>query len=215
MSSFPLARNAILALVLVCCTLGTGAGESESYVFVPEPDFDGAAVLSGSTWIGHGPGFTLRLQRVDEAQRLAFIEKVTGVATDPFATRPGNEPRFLSFLAQLENNGGGSLVFRAQQCWLITNKKEHLSPMAMDTLRATYGVMGQEMSPAYGRVDSAFLPTTRTLEAGESMAGLLVYNMFKPGTRRYHLEVQLTTAAGDVVPVTAAYRRVKQERAEP
>ena len=166
-------------------------------------------MLSGATWTGLGPGFTLRLQALDETQRQAFIRRATGVATDPFATPTGQEPRFLTFLAELENNGAGTLVFRAPQCWLITNRNEHLSPIGMETLRSTYGVMGQSMSPAYERVGSAFLPTAHDLEPGRSLSGLLVYNMVKPSARRFRLEVQITTPSGDVVPVTAAYRRVR------
>jgi hypothetical protein len=201
---------------VLCCALSTAAAEKQKkeYAFVPDPQADGAAMLTGSTWVGLGPGFTLRLQRVDETQRQAYIEKVTGAATDPFATPPDQEPRFLSFLMQLENNGAGSLVFRSAQCWLVTNKAEHLNPVGMDTLRASYAVMEAEISPAYERVGSAFLPSDRTLAPGESMAGLLVYNMIKAGTRRYKVDIQITTASGDVVPVTAPYRRVKLERSD-
>ena len=198
-----------LALVLLLSCAVAIAGTPAEYLFVPDPEADGAAMLSGSTWTGLGPGFTLRVQRVDEAQRLAFIKKVTGVATDPFATPPGQSPRFIGFLAQLENNGAGSLVFRSQQCWLVTNKHEHLKPIGMASLGATYSVMGGEMSPAYKSVGDAFMPATHTLLPGESMSGLLVYNMFKPSTRRYKLDIQIITPSGDVVPITASYRRIK------
>jgi hypothetical protein len=197
------------ALAMIGAT-SIAAGESE-WLFVPDPEAPQAAMLSGSTWVGVGPGFTLRVQAIDEAQRQAFIRQVAGLETDPFATPPGQAPRFLTFLAQLENNGSGTLVFRAPQCWLITNRNEHLSPIGMESLQATYGVMGQSMSPAYEHVGSAFLPTARDLGPGDSLAGLLVYNMFKPQTKRYRLEIQITTPSGDVVPITAAYRRVRQE----
>ena len=207
----PRFRNILCLLLVLCCALSAAAAEKQKndYVFVDDPEADGAAMLSGSTWVGLGPGFTLRLQRVDETQRRAYIQKVTGVATDPFASPPDQEPRFLSFLMQLENNGAGSLVFRSAQCWLVTNKAEHLNPIGMDMLRATYTVMEAEISPAYERVGSAFVPSNRTLDPGESMAGLLVYNMVKSGTRRYKVDIQITTPSGDVVPVTAPYRRVK------
>jgi hypothetical protein len=215
-SAAPSFRNVVCLFLALCCVVSatTADKKEKEYAFVPDPDADGAAMLTGSTWVGLGPGFTLRLQRVDEAQRLAYIEKVTGVATDPFRSPPDQEPRFLSFLMQLENNGAGSLVFRSAQCWLVTNKAEHLNPVGMDTLRATFAVMEAEVSPAYERVGSAFLPTDHTLDPGESMAGLLVYNMVKPGTRRYKVDIQITTPSGDVVPVTAPYRRVKLERSD-
>ncbi len=203
------ARFSCLWLAL-CAIAPALHGAGARHVFVPDPDREGAAMLQGSTWIGVGPGFTLRVQRIDERQRLAFIEKLTGVRTDPFATPAGATPRFLTFVMELENNGAGSLDFRAQQCWLVTNRKEFSSPMGMDTLRGTYGLVGEEPGPAYERVGSAFLPATRTLEPGQSLAGLAVYNAFHPATRRYKVEIQITTSSGNAVTVSAPYKRVKQ-----
>jgi hypothetical protein len=206
-------RATLRAIVTLCllslCVPGPTADKAKRYEWLPDPGVNGAAMLSGRTWLGHGPGFTLRLQRLDEAERASYIEKVTGVATDPFATPPGRRPRFVTFLMELENNAEGHLMYRAQQAWLVTSRKEFFTPLGMDTLRATYGMVDREMSPAYARVGEAFVPTDHTLNAGEVLAGLLVYRAPEPGTRRYRLEIQITTPSGDVATVVAPYRRSK------
>jgi len=201
-------------LVWVASTLAGEKVEPVDLPFVPNPHADDAATLSGSTWVELGPGFTLRVQQIDGDERLAYIENVTGLAIDPFAA-PGDEaPRFESFLLQIENVGAGRLVFRAQQCLLKGRTTEILTPFAMETMRTNYGMMGQKMQPAYQRVGPAMLPTTRELGAGEALAGLLVYPKVRAKTKRFHLEIQITTSAGDVVTVNAPYRRLKKKELE-
>jgi hypothetical protein len=190
------------------------AGEPAEFVFVPDPGADGAAILSGATWTATGPDFTLRVQRIGEDERRAFIEKITGSPTDPFASPPDRPPGFVTFVMELENNGAGNLVFRSQQCWLVTDRNEILHPIGMEGLRARYGLVGREMGPAYDRSVTAVVPTTRTLYAGDSLTGLLVYRAFKPKTKRYRLDIQITTASGDVSRVTIPYRRIKKDRSE-
>ncbi len=204
----------VLAVLLLGCVASSWAGkrvEPADLPFVPDPQAKDAATLSGSTWVELGPGFTLRVQQIDGDERLAYIENVTGLAIDPFAA-PGDEaPRFESFLLQIENVGVGRLVFRAQQCLLKGRTAEILTPFAMETMRTTYGMVGQKMQPAYQRVGPAMLPTTRELATGEAVAGLLVYPKVKARTKRFYLEIQITTSAGDVVTMNAPYRRLKQK----
>ena len=45
----------------------------------------------------------------------------------------------------------------------------------------------------------------------QRLAGLLVYNMPEPETRRFKVEIQITAPTGDVVMVTAPYKRVQLE----
>lgn len=196
------------------CAAAIPAGEPPEFVFVPDPEADDAAMLSGSTWTAVGPDFTLRVQRIGEDERRAFIEKVTGSPTDPFASPPDQPPGFVTFVMELENNGAANLAFRSQQCWLVTDRNEIMHPIGMEGLRARYASVGREMGPAYERSVAAVVPTTHTLYAGDTLAGLLVYRAFKPKTKRYKLDIQITTASGDVSKVTIPYRRVKKNRSE-
>ena len=207
----------LLLLGWVASSLAGERVEPVDLPFVPDPDAENAATLSGSTWVELGPGFTLRVQQIDGAERLAYIENVTGLAIDPFAAPGDQAPRFESFLLQIENVGAARLVFRSHQCLLKGRNTEILTPFAMETMSTTYGMMGQKMQPAYQRAGPAMLPTTRELAAGETLAGLLVYPKVKPRTKRFRLEIQITTSAGDVVTVNAPYRRLKKKelRVEP
>jgi len=210
----PFIRSGLFTLLLVCLSAAPALTGDAQYVFEADPTEEGAALLSGETWIGMGHGFTLRLQRIDAEQRLAFIKARTGVATDPFASPPGQPDRFVGFVMQLENNGGNTLNFRSQQAWMITDKNEHNNPIGIDTLRSSYSVMGGEMSSAYERVTQAFIPSGLSLAGGESTAGVLMYRRFKSKTKRFKIEIQLTTADGEVSTVTATYRRRKLKPGE-
>ncbi len=204
----------IRALLLLGWVASSSAGQRVEPVylpFVPDPDAKDAAALSGSTWVELGSGFRLQLQQVDEAERLAYIKNVTGLAIDPFAAPGDQAPRFETFLMQIENVGAGTLVFRSQQCLLVGSITEILKPFAMETMRTTYGMLGQKMQPAYQRAGPALMPTTRDLAVGESVAGLLVYTKVKRKTKRFHLEIQITTSTGDVAIVNAPYRRLKKK----
>lgn len=205
----------MIVALLLCWPALLASADDARYVFEPDPTAEGAALLSGSTWIAAGAGFTLRLQQITPRQRLEFIEKRTGVATDPFASPPGQPDRFLAFVLQLQNNGGDTLTFRSQQAWMITDKNEHNNPLGMDTLRSNFSVMGGEMSPAYERVTQAFIPSSANIAGGESMVGVLIYRQFKATTKRFKIEIKLTTADGEVSTVTTPYRRRKLKPDEP
>ena len=209
----PPSPRAARATLLGCAwvTAVALAADPADYAFVPDPEAEGASPLSGATWTAVGPGFTLHLQRIDEAQRQAFIEKVTSVASDPFAAPRGARPRFLTFVLELENSGSGPLEFRAQQCWLVTNRRQYLNPLTLETLRADFSLVGGELAPVYERTGAAFIPPERLLAPGERLVGLLVYNMPEPETRRYKVEIQVTAPTGDVGLLSAPYRRVRLE----
>ena len=210
---FPRHIASVLLLSIVG-TLPCVAGEPKEFVFVPDPEAAQSAMLSGETWVATGTDFTLRLQKIDDQERRAYIEKVTGSATDPFASPPGQRPGYVTFLMQLENHGAGVLNFRSQQCWLVTNRNEHLHPIGMEGLRAEYGMVGRDLGPAYERSLEAVVPTSRLLEAGRTLAGLLVYRAFKPSTRRYRLDIQIAAGTGDVAWISAPYRRIRKEQSE-
>ena len=95
--------------------------------------------------------------------------------------------------------------------------------LEVDTLLIVPGFVGPfEAGPpviadyeaTYERAVAAVVPTTQNLHPGESMAGLLVYRQFKPKTKRYQLDIQITTGNGDVAKVSAPYRRVKKNRGD-
>jgi hypothetical protein len=206
-------RRTFLALAaLALIPVGVAGKDAAEAEFVPDVASGrqiGAPPLVGATWTDEGPGYTMRLQRITDEQRQAFFRRMTESPTDPFASRPDEPPRYQTFLLQIENKSDGSLMFQSKHCWLKTDRNELLTPIGLGGLRSSYGVMGREMAPAYESVAPAVLEGSVTLQPGESIAGTLVYKMFKPKTSFFKIDVQLTTSAGDVVKLVAPYRRHK------
>jgi hypothetical protein len=177
--------------------------------FLPDPTAEEAMPLHGETWQEIGPGFTVRLQLVDDGQRQAYLQRATGSATDPFASPPDKPSGYHTFLLQIENQGSGEIIFQAQNCWLTSDRNDHLYPVGMEGLRATYGMLGHELTPAYERTGSALLENSFTVLPGRQAAGLLVYRSVKPKAKRFQVELQLTVSTGDVIRLNAPYRRPK------
>jgi hypothetical protein len=205
-----LPRSTTCFLVWIAA-IAAGVTTGSAAEFLPDATAEGAMPLSGETWELAGPGYVVRVQLIDDAGRQAYLRRVTGMPTDPFASPPDRPPGFITFLLQIENQGEGDLVFQAQNCWLVTDKQEHLYPVGMEGLRATYGMLGRELTPAYERAQSALLENAFTLRPEGSVAGLLVYRAVKPKTRRIQLDLQLTSSTGDVIRLHAPYLRPKKK----
>lgn len=184
-------------------------------VFVPtpaDPPSAGQLRLEGQTWISAADEYTLRVQMIDDDQRRRYIEHVTGLATDPFAAPPDEPPRFLTFVVEIENHGAASLSFNPTSCWLTGSRATDVfSPYDMDQLGFDYRSEGLELPPAYAKAAGALLEHPRLVEPGQSVAGLLVYRALPPRTRKMQLDLQLSLANGDVVRVSAPYRRLKEK----
>lgn len=186
--------------------------------FAPDTAKAGNATLHGKTWTEEGPGYALRLQAIDDAQRLAYIRHVTGHGIDPFASPPGRVSGFLSFVLEIENRGEGDISFNPQTCWMVTSRKRDLqSPFGLDRLSFEYSVSGRELPPAYRRVAPALLEQARTVSPGQSVSGLLIYKTVHPRTRWFHVDAVLSLPGGDIVRFSAPYRRAptSKEASEP
>ena len=179
--------------------------------YVPDPSSPGAPPLEGTTWIIEDPHFTARLSRLHDADRRAFLEKA-GAFADPFTPTSENSEGFITFALELESRTEGSLVFQPQSCRLITNRKEFRHPLDLPTIESTYGLLEQEVPPAYRAARPALFDGERILHAGEKASGLLVYRGIDPKTRSFVVEIRLTTPQGEVVGFHSTYRRLKNKR---
>jgi len=168
--------------------------------------------LQGSTWFQEGEGFAIRLQKIDEAERQAFILRSTGLATDPFAGRPGRPPRFLSFLLEIENRTAGELALNPLDCWLMTNRKKIETPLGLTDLSFHYHIVGADLPPAYEKVGRVLLAHPLTVASGGSVHGLLVYRAIDAKTKTFRVDVQLVLPDGDVIRFAAPYRRIKDKQ---
>jgi hypothetical protein len=203
------------------CALGPclilAAGPTGGWGFVPAEPVEGGPLLQGTTWIGQGLGHGIWFKHLDDAERLAYLERQTGLQIDPWAAPPGANPRFLTFLVVIENRSDTRMEFNPVHCWLMTNKEEIQTPLSLNDMQFDYRFQGQDLPKAYERVGPVLLDGTVTVEIGEKISGLLVYRTVKPKTKSFTVDTRLTMFNGDVVRFSAHYRRPpknkeKQER---
>jgi hypothetical protein len=199
--------NKVLPGLLLSAALATGASADAGASFRPDPEAKNAPTLQGSTWFQEGDGYAIRLQMIDDEQRLAFIKGSTGLGTDPFAGRPDQPPRFLSFLLEIENRTEGELALNPLDCWLMTNRKKIRTPLGLTDLSFQYHVAGADLPPAYETVGRVLLAQPTAVGPGGSLHGLLVYRAVEPNTKTFGVDVQLVLPDGNVARLTAPYRR--------
>jgi hypothetical protein len=203
----------LLGTLLLTAAAARSAVAPVEPVFVPDPpDPPGNLALSGQTWTAEAPAFVLRLQMIDDAQRLAYIEHVTGVSVDPFLSPPEEQDRFLSFVIEIQNRGQAPLSFNPRGAWIGTDTRNDAStPIGLTDLAFGYRMTDREMPPAYNRVAAALLEHPRFVNPGASVSGLLIYRSVAPRTKRMRLDFALTLPSGEEVRFTAPYQRKPKE----
>lgn len=198
----PLVPASILAASLAA------AGSTLPPLFEPDSAAAEQIVLAGQTWTLEAEEYTIHLRRVDGEERQNFIGGVTGLSVDPFASPEGRGERFLSFLLRIDNRTDGAVQFNPINSWLMTNRKEVQYPIGLTDLSFSYHVAGREFPVSYERVGPALLEQSREILPGQTTSGLLVYHVLDPKTKRFHVDVEVTLANGDLVRFAAPYRRV-------
>ena len=178
-------------------------------VYEPHPDAKNAPSLSGETWEKKGDLYVIRLQKLTDDERLAYIQRMTGLATDPFAAKPGHEPRFYGFLLEVENHGEGSIDLNPFNCWLMPSNAKVRNPIGLTDLSFTYHMAGADLPPAYEKVGEIIIDEPKVIHAGRTFHGLLVYRALEKTPRSFHVDVQLTLPDGNVARFRAPYRRLK------
>lgn len=213
-------RSSFFLVAVACGFLFVGADPGAGvpappgdWGFEPDPSVEDAPALQGSTWTERGQQHSIWLKHLDDAERLAYIERQTGVSVDPFRAKPGQAPRFFSFLMVIENRTASNMEFNPMHSWVMTNKKEIQSPLAMTDLGFDYRMMsGRDLPPTYRRVAPALLDLPRTIKPGEKISGLLVYRSFKRKAKRFTVDAKLSLSDGEVVKFTAYYRRINAKK---
>ncbi len=201
----------ICAAVSVLFFSCAAAGKTEPAVFVPDTKTAGELTLENETWIERGAGYEVRLRRLTDSERQAYFEEVVGSTTDPFASRPDQPRRFTTFMLELRNRSAGSMTFQTQTCWLTTNVKEIFSPLGLEGLSRDFGMLEEAMPPAYEQVRPALIEGSHVIPSGDSLNGLLVFRPFEPKTKRFRVDVQFVMSGGELIRITAPYKREKKK----
>lgn len=220
MTDFLDVRRRSLRVVAACAALGfalapgtaaAAAAKRPPKIPLYAPDAEAAvgAQLDQRTWRHDSDAYSLQLQRLDDEGRRRAIEHLSGVAMDPFATRPGAPPAFQAFLVILENRSEESLWFNAAKCWFVPNTRHLESPLDADRVRSLYRTSGHEIPGAWEALDRVLLSGERMLAPGESVRGLLVYRFRSTRIKRFTVDVPLTLTTGEGAAFRAAWRRSK------
>jgi len=178
--------------------------------YAPNPQAENASGLDGETWKLETKELSIHLRQLRDADRQTYLREHARTETDPFATYPGRRRGFQTFLLELTNRGGGSVIFQPQSCHLIVSQYEVLYPLDLPALELAYGTLDLELPPAYRAAARAMLDGERILAPGEEVSGLLIYRAVDPKAKRFTVEVALTTFAGKNIGLTAPYRRVSR-----
>jgi len=204
----------LFGALLVTAALARPANPPAELRLVPDPpDPPGNLELNGQTWVAEAPSFVLRLQLIDDVQRLAYIEHVTGLSVDPFLSPPEKEDRFLSFVIEIQNRGEAPLSFNPRGAWINTDiQNDAQSPIGLEDIGFAYRMTDREMPPAYSQVAPALLEHPLFVNPGSSASGLLIYRSPSPKTRRMELDLALSLPSGDVVRFNAPYRKSKDKK---
>ena len=206
-----------LAVALVACLAVAANAAKPAPVAQFEPDAQASATgqLQGSTWVGSGATWQIWIKQLDDAERLNFIERTTGIPIDPFAGRPDQPPAYHTFLVVVENRGSGGLSFNPQSCWLKTNRNKILLPRGLADLSFNYRVTGREFPVAYEKVQDALFERAVSVAPGSKASGLLVYERVQPKTKRWNLGLRLTLPDGEPAAFDAPYRRTNLKKGSP
>jgi len=186
-------------------------------VFLPDLEAETASELKGSTWVGGREEIQFSLQLIEPAQRLAFINHLTGVAIDPFASPQNEEERYMTFVLEIRNDNEGQLglSFLPKSAWLVPNKKkETRTPTGLGELRFSYQIAGQELPAAYERVAPALFETPVTVYPGDSVAGLLIYEMLPANVQSFVIDLSMTLSTGSRIKFTAPFVQPKKKRTQ-
>ncbi len=209
-------KRAWIAPALIGLAVAAFAGDGERPAFaalVPDAEAEGAPPLHGATWVVEGADYTARLQLIDDAGRLAYIEHITGLRVDPFASPPGDPPAYISFVLEIQNRGANGLAFNPRKCWLSTNRpKDMQSPINLVDLGFDYRVAEGKLPEAYKRAGPAMFQDGVIIGPEQSRSGLLTYRAVSPRTKWMRVDVVLVLPNGDEVRFAAPYRRPKKPK---
>ncbi|NIM63322.1 MAG: hypothetical protein GTN89_14950 [Acidobacteria bacterium] len=192
----------------LCCALAAAAAEpAPAAQFEPDTEAATTGALQGTTWVGGGPTWKVWVKQLDGDERLNFIERMTGLAIDPYANRPDEPPAYHTFLVVIENDGPTGLSFNPQSAWLKTNKNKVLLPQGLADLSFNYRVTGRELPAAYENVQGALFERAISVAPGDTASGLLIYDRVQRKTKRWNLGLRVTLSDGERAAFNAPYRR--------
>ena len=198
-----------LAGLALACLAASAFAVEPLPVYEPDPTQADAGRLDGETWIKETPAAAIALTRIDEATRIAYVRRRSGLEYDPFATAPGNANHFITFHVLVENRTEKRMVFQPGTCRMETSYRDSEGPIDYPTIVTAFAMGERPAPPQLERVRAAILDGEIVLSAGEKRDGLLVYRTLDPHAKRYHVEVNATLTDGSRFGFSAHFKKRK------
>lgn len=172
----------------------------------PSPDESTATLAPDGSWGMLIGGYVIRLTPLGEEGRRAYIEGLTGHHVDPFATRDGQEQKFVTFLLEMANREKGVMVYQPQRTWMKTRNAQIHLPLDLPTMRSVYAMHTTDMPEAFAAAGRALFDGETTLNEGEGRSGLLVFEALDPWPKTiWSVEFPVTIGNGELVQFVAMY----------
>ena len=201
-----LKSSAFTALAILLLT----AAKEPPLPYAPE-DPAGAPPREGEAWIYTTESAAARLERIDDAARLAYIETLTGFRIDPFTAGPTRTKEYVSFRLDLENRSKGVLIFQPLNCRIYApGQNGWRGPYDLPALQSAFEVFEQEFPEAYRHAAKALFDGEVLLNPGEKRSGLLVFPAVDAKRQAFRVEVGWTTFDARSESFVAPYRRPKK-----
>ena len=180
-------------------------------VYDPDPTQPGAGKLEGETWSKESPSASLWLTRIDEATRIAFVRRRTGLELDPFMTTPGKTlGGFIAFHVLVENRTETRLVFQPQACRLQTSWKDFQAPLDLPTILAVFAMAQRPEPPGIERIRNAIIDGEIILGPGEKRDGLFIFHALTEPPKRIQIDIGATLTRGEAFAFSAFYKKRKK-----
>jgi hypothetical protein len=203
-------RRVLPAAVLVALALVLAGAKAPPLPYVPE-DLPGSPPREGEAWTYATESAVARLERIDDATRLAFIESVSGFQIDPFVAGPTRTKEYVTFRLDLENRSKGVLNFQPLNCRIYApGQNGWRGPYDLPALQSAFEVFEQEFPPAYRHAAKAMFDGGVMLGPGEKRSGLLVFPAVEARRTAFRVEVGWTTVDARSESFEVAYRRPKK-----
>jgi hypothetical protein len=201
----------MMALAFLAFSIAVATEPSSPPVYDPDPTQPGAGRLQGETWSKESPSASLWLTRIDDATRIAFVRRRTGLELDPFMTTPGRTSGgFIAFHVLVENRTETRLVFQPQACRLQTSWKDFQAPLDLPTILAVFAMADRPEPRGIERIRNAIIDGEVVLGPGEKRDGLFIFHALEDPPKRFQIDVGATLTRGEPFAFSAFYKKRKK-----
>lgn len=179
--------------------------------FYPDLEHSTCLMEQDGAWTLPVENVLVRFTPLTGDERRRYLEEVVGTATDPFLARPDTQG-FNTFLIQLENRGGQSLLFDPAKCWQQARSKRIWLPLDLPEMMEAYRLIEAEFPPAYEKAAEALVQLPVYLDPGQRKQGLMIYPGVPEKTKSFHIDLEISDTRGEKIDCKLFYKKEKKKK---